>query len=81
MFCGVTSVRSAVLSKSIISILFLHAGTGLARSRYFSLRGCVYVIHFLIVAAIAAGALPVPAADRFGSVVFLHGSAGGRGGR
>lgn len=41
----------------------------------------MYVIHFLIVAAIFAGALPVPAADRFGSVVFLHGSAGGRGGR
>lgn len=41
----------------------------------------MYVIHFLIVAAIFAGALPVPAADRVGAVVFFYGSAGGRGGR
>ena len=38
----------------------------------------MYVIHFLIVAAIFAGALPVLAADRAGAVVFLHGSQGGR---
>lgn len=41
----------------------------------------MYVIHFLIVAAIFAGALSVFAADRAGAVVFLHGAAGGRGGR
>lgn len=40
----------------------------------------MYVIHFLIVAAIFAGALPVPAADCAGAVVLLHGSQGGRGG-
>lgn len=41
----------------------------------------MYVIHFLIVAAISSGALPVSAVDRAGSVVLLHGSSGGRGGR
>lgn len=40
----------------------------------------MYVIHFLIIAAIFAGALPVPAVDRAGAVVLFHGSQGGRGG-
>lgn len=39
----------------------------------------MYVIHFLIVAAIFAGALPVSAADCAGAVVLLHGAAGGCG--
>ena len=40
----------------------------------------MYVIHFLIVAAIFADALPVSAADRVGAVVLLHGAACGCGG-
>ena len=37
----------------------------------------MYVIHFLIVAAISSGTLLVLAADRVGSVVLFHGAAGG----
>lgn len=40
----------------------------------------MYVIHFLIVAAIFTGALFVSAADRAGAVVLLYGAACGRGG-
>ena len=41
----------------------------------------MYVIHFLIVAAIFTGALSVSVVDRAGVVVLFYGSAGGCGGR
>lgn len=39
----------------------------------------MYVIHFLVVAAIFTGTLPLPSVDRVGVVVLFHGAACGRG--
>lgn len=63
------------------SYLFLLCGDGsIPVPVIFLSWGCVYVIHFFSFPAIFAGALPVPAVDRAGVVVLLHGSQGGRGG-
>lgn len=63
------------------SYLFLLCGDGsIPVPVIFLSWGCVYVIHFFSFPAIFTGALPVSAADCAGAVVFLHGSAGGRGG-
>ena len=76
------STRAWQRNKSIISISPMRGAGQFPFPLIFSLLGGACMSYtFFSFSSIFTSALPVPAADRVGAVVLLHGSSGGRGGR